>query len=193
VTSLLPPRTFVVVSGAPGSGKTTLALAIAPALGLPLIAKDTIKEALMSVLPVPDPDTSRLLGRASVAVLYAVAAQSEGAVLEIVWHRSRTLPDMQRLGRSLVEVFCRCDTRLAAQRYAARSSSRSPGHFDSLRTPAELWNDEVARPVAGGWPVLEVATDAPVDLEPLLLRIHAAARSGLDRAAGRCGPDHPLR
>jgi len=41
----LPPRTFVVVSGPSASGKTTLARAIAPALGLPLVAKDTIKVA----------------------------------------------------------------------------------------------------------------------------------------------------
>jgi len=198
VTSPLPPRTFVVVSGPPGSGKTTLALAIAPALRLPLIAKDTIKEALMSVLPVPDTEASRLLGRASVAALYAVAAQSEGAVLESVWHRSQTLPDLQRLGGNVVEVYCRCDARLAAQRYAARAPSRPPGHFDSLRLPAELWNDEVARPVAGGWPVLEVSTDAPVDLEPLLRRIQAAARSaqaqaGPDQAVARPGPDQALR
>jgi predicted kinase len=92
VTSTLPPRTFVIVSGPPGSGKTTLALALAPALGLPLIAKDTIKEALMSVLPVPDTDSSRSLGRTSVAALYAVAAQTRGAVLESVWHRLQSGP-----------------------------------------------------------------------------------------------------
>jgi adenylate kinase family enzyme len=38
----LRPGVFVVVSGPRGSGKTTLSGAIAPALGLPLIAKDTI-------------------------------------------------------------------------------------------------------------------------------------------------------
>jgi predicted kinase len=48
VTDRLPAGTFVVVSGPPASGKTTLAVAIAPALGLPLIAKDTIKQALRS-------------------------------------------------------------------------------------------------------------------------------------------------
>ena len=69
VADHLPPCTFVVVSGPPASGKTTLARAIAPALGLPLVAKDTIKEALMSVLPVPDIETSRAVGRASVAAL----------------------------------------------------------------------------------------------------------------------------
>jgi predicted kinase len=188
VTSQLPPRAFIVVSGPPGSGKTTLAVALAPALNLPLIAKDTIKEALMSVLPVPDTDSSRALGRASMAALYAVAAQSDGAVLESVWHRSRSLPDLQRLVGNLVEVFCRCDARIAAQRYAARAGSRPPGHFDRLRTPRELWNDEVAQPVAGGWPVLEVATDTPVELAPLLLRIRAAAA-----AAARSEPEQPPR
>jgi hypothetical protein len=44
----------------------------------------------MSVLPVPDTESSRALGRASMAALYAVAAQCPGAVLESVWHRSRS-------------------------------------------------------------------------------------------------------
>ncbi len=70
----------MVVSGPPASGKTTLALAIAPALGLPLIAKDTIKQALMTVLPVPDVAASRVVGRASVAALLAVAAESGGGL-----------------------------------------------------------------------------------------------------------------
>jgi hypothetical protein len=56
-----PRRLFVVVSGPPASGTSTLAPALAAELGLPLVAKDTIKDALMSVLPVPDVDTSRQL------------------------------------------------------------------------------------------------------------------------------------
>lgn len=47
---------FVVVSGPPASGKSTLAPVLATELGLPLLAKDTIKDALMSILPVPDVD-----------------------------------------------------------------------------------------------------------------------------------------
>jgi len=49
-----------------------------------LIAKDTIKQALMTVLPVPDVPASRTIGRASVAALLAVAAEAPGAVLESV-------------------------------------------------------------------------------------------------------------
>jgi predicted kinase len=171
----LLPGTFVVVSGPPASGKTTLARALAPALGLPLVAKDTIKEALMSVLPVPDIETSRVVGTASVAALLAVAAETSGAVLESVWHRSRALADLRRLDGQIVEVFCRCDPQVAQRRYAERASTRAVGHFSAGRAVAELWNDEVARPVAGGWPVLEVGTNDPVDVPPLTARIRAAA------------------
>ena len=170
VTDRWPAGAFVVVSGPPASGKTTLALAIAPVLGLPLIAKDTIKQALMTVLPVPDVAASRVVGRASVAALLAVAAESGGAVLESVWHRSYALDDLRSLPGPVVEVFCRCDPVLAASRYASRAASRDAGHFDAERVTAELWNDEVARPVAGGWPVIEVDTAIPVDVEPLARR-----------------------
>jgi predicted kinase len=177
----LTPGVFVVVSGPSASGKTTLSGAIAPVLGLPLIAKDTIKQALMTVLAVPDVAASRLVGRASVAALLAVAAESGGAVLESVWHRSYAADDLRRLPGKVVEVFCRCDPVVAAERYALRAGSRDAGHFDAERVTAELWNDEVARPVAGGWPVIEVETAGPVDVGPLVAAIRAAAGTGLPR------------
>ena len=177
VANRLPLGTFVVVSGPPASGKTTLARAIAPALGLPLIAKDTIKQALMTVLPVQDVAASRVVGAASVAALLAVAAETPGAVLESVWHRSRALEGLRRLPGEIVEVFCRCDPQVAAQRYALRAGSRDAGHFDSDRAIEELWNEEVAQPVAGGWPVIEVDTGNPVDVEPVIEAIRTAARA----------------
>ena len=171
----LPAGTFVVVSGPPASGKTTLARQLAPALGLPLIAKDTIKRALMTVLPAPDAETSRIIGTASVAAMLAVAAETAGAVLESVWHRSRARTDLHRLGGDVVEVFCRCSPEIAAHRYAVRAGTRAAGHFDAERTARELWNEEVAQPVAGGWPVIEADTTVPVELAPLVVRIRAAA------------------
>ena len=58
---------FVLVAGWPGSGKTTLAAALATELGLPLLSKDEIKEALMDGLGRPETVAqSRQLGRAAV-------------------------------------------------------------------------------------------------------------------------------
>ena len=62
---------FVLVAGWPGSGKNTLAAALAAELGLPLLAKDEIKEALVEGLCRPETvAASQRLGR--VAVLTAM-------------------------------------------------------------------------------------------------------------------------
>jgi predicted kinase len=167
--------TYVVVSGPPGSGKSTLAGQLAPALGLPLFAKDTIKQALMEVLGAPDIEASRRLGTASVAALLAVASANGRGVLESVWHRTYAIPDLRRLPGPVVEVFCSCDRDVVERRYAARASTRAAGHFDGQRRPDELWNDEVAVPVAGGWPVLEVDTSGAVDVHDLAQRVRATA------------------
>lgn len=156
---------FVIVSGPPASGKSTLAPQVALALGLPLIAKDTIKDALMSVLDVPDVAASRHLGRASVRAMLAVAAQSPiGAVIESNFFRSVTGSELDGLPGRVIEVFCRCGPDTAWDRYRSRAGTRHAGHFDHDRTRDELWNDEVAEPVAGGWPLLEVDTNTPVDI-----------------------------
>jgi hypothetical protein len=44
---------FVLVAEPPGSGKSTLARPLASELGLPLLAKDDVKEALMGEMGVP--------------------------------------------------------------------------------------------------------------------------------------------
>jgi len=76
-----------------------------------------------------------------------------------------------------VELFCRCDPAAARRRYLQRSGSRHAGHFDSLRSPDELWNDEVAELVAGGWPVLEVDTNQPVYIAEVLGFVRSCLRA----------------
>ena len=162
-------RRFVVVSGPPASGKSTLAPALARGLGLPLVAKDTIKDALMSVIAVPDVEASRRVGRGAVAAMLAVAADSPiGAVIESNFYRSLAIEALGALPGAVVEVFCLCDQAVARARHEGRAGSRHAGHFDAARPVEELWNDEVAQPVAGGWPVLEVDTNRPVDVAKVL-------------------------
>ncbi|MGI8794768.1 MAG: AAA family ATPase [Acidimicrobiales bacterium] len=178
---------FVIVSGPPASGKSTLAPQVAAALGLPLIAKDTIKDAIMSVLNVPDVEGSRKIGRASVVAMLAVARESPiGAVIESNFYRSVAGAELAKLPGQVVEVFCRCTADLAWERYCRRAGSRHAGHFDHERTRDELWNDEVAEPVAGPWPLLKVDTSAPVDVatvvELVRSRAHLSEPSG-DSAA----------
>lgn len=172
----------MIVDGPPASGKSTLAPLLAERLGLPLIAKDTIKDALMSQLDVPDVAASRTIGRAAVTAMLAVAAASPiGAVIESNFYRTPALGQLQALPGDVVEVFCRCDPSVSLARYRRRAGSRAAGHFDSVRTDDELWNPEVGEPVAGGWPVIEVDTTAPVDVD------------GLVRTIRSCRSERPLK
>jgi adenylate kinase family enzyme len=50
----MPTVRTVVVSGAPGSGKSTVASALAERLHLPLLSLDDVKEALADVLGMGD-------------------------------------------------------------------------------------------------------------------------------------------
>jgi hypothetical protein len=74
-------------------------------------------------------------------------------------------------------VFCRCDREVALVRYHNRAGARHAGHFDAIRAPDDLWNPEVAEPVAGGWPVVEADTNDPVDASALA-RLVRDARGG---------------
>src|SRR5437899_1901341 len=80
------PRLFVLISGLPASGKTTLARRLALALHLPLIDKDDILERLFESRGVADAAWRRTLSRESDAILQAEATASNGAVLASFWH-----------------------------------------------------------------------------------------------------------
>src|SRR5207245_359568 len=65
---------LVLVTGPPGSGKTTIAAELRTRLGLPLVAKDTIKELLGGALGIEDRARSQQLG-GIVFELIAVVVQ----------------------------------------------------------------------------------------------------------------------
>jgi predicted kinase len=75
---------LVIITGLPGTGKTTLARDLAKRHQLPLIAKDTIKEPLMDMLG--SRAASRELSNASFAIMFAMTrellALGESLVLE---------------------------------------------------------------------------------------------------------------
>ncbi|MGY6499569.1 MAG: AAA family ATPase [Acidimicrobiales bacterium] len=162
---------YIVVSGAPGSGKTALARPLAQALNLPLFSKDEIKEALFDELGTGDRLWSRRLGRASITVLYRLAADSHAAVLESVFQREAAVADLAALGKPVIEVHCSCPAELAIERFQARSEAdRHPGHLDTRQPLNKLEElvQEGCRPLGLGGPLLEVDTAAPVDLDEVV-------------------------
>jgi adenylylsulfate kinase-like enzyme len=168
-------RGYVIVSGAPGAGKSSLALPLAARLGLPLLAKDVIKESLHDHIPGRGErrDWSRILGGASMELIWALAAVTPAAVLEANF---RPKSDYERariaaLRGPVVEVHCRCPPELAAARYARRHAVRHPTHVVAELTPEYL--AEFDGPIAVG-PVVEVDTTVDLELDSIANAVLAA-------------------
>ena len=66
--------TYVVVTGLPGSGKSTVGLALHQSLSLTLIDKDDVLETLFNALGSPDLDAREALSRAADEVVFRMAA-----------------------------------------------------------------------------------------------------------------------
>jgi predicted kinase len=168
---------IVVVAGVPGSGKTTLARVLAPRLGLPLIAKDTIKEALFDALGTGDLPWSERLGSASHRVMYAVAREAGSAMLEANFWPGTAEHDLIALKRPLLQIYCRCPLDLAVTRYQARIASpdRHPGHLPEHQRDEVIarWATTQPRPLDLDAPIIEVDTAVPVDLDALITQVEA--------------------
>jgi predicted kinase len=179
-----PRRQAVFVSGAPGAGKTSLAVPLAAELGFALVSKDRIKETLHDALGAPEPDLawSRRLGAAAMELLWALAADAPSVVVEANF---RPYDPYQRgklaaLADYPVEVYCRCDPGLAARRYRDRARTGHPVHVVTSLTPDML--AEYDRPVGIG-KVITVDTAGSVEAAG----VAAAVRACLERPAGRSG------
>lgn len=132
--------TIVLVTGHPGTGKTTLAEILAQGLKLPLTGRDQIKETLLDTLGWPTEEWANKLGVASWALLYQqierlLAAEIDQVVesnfdprfANIHWQRLR-----QRYTFRLIQIRCEASAEVVLARYHARiaDGTRHPGHIN---------------------------------------------------------------
>lgn len=168
---------LVVVTGPPAAGKTTIARALAARLRLPLIAKDTIKEALFDGLGSGDLAWSQRLGTGTYLALLALSEDSVAAgaslVLEANFVRGSEIETrLAALSARFVQIHCSAPLEVLLGRYARRE--RHPGHVDAERV--EALRDAV-----------ETGRHDPLDLPGELLRLDTSSAVVIEDVLARLG------
>ncbi|MFI4935565.1 MAG: AAA family ATPase [Caulobacterales bacterium] len=175
-------RKLVLMSGFPGSGKSTLGAALAEGLGFALISKDAMLMTLYAAFEFPPGDAaaSSRTGAAAWAVFWQQARLTPRAVLDtnMQWANQPQREALRALEGAVVEVYCDCPPEVAQQRYADRATV---GHAAQRYT--RLDEERLAlydRPVGIG-ELVRVDTNGPVDIGRLVADL--GARLGVGRAA----------
>lgn len=148
---------FVIVSGPPASGKTSIVEQLAESLGLPLFTKDSIKELFADAMGEPAYAHTSELGKASQLQLISIATElirsGHGVVIESFFHRGITEPQLEPLLQqaNTVLVHITADEDELVKRYAERMDDPSRHEIhntdsspDELR---ELLQDGMGEPL----------------------------------------------
>jgi predicted kinase len=179
VASGLLQRSTILVSGAPGTGKSTVARSLAEAFRFALISKDTIKESLFDSFgarlgkQIDSPDElSRVLSRAAIDLVWSLAPYCPDVILEANF-RPKSEGERTRFaaleGRKL-EVYCHCTAEEAARRFRDRATTERHHPAHSMKSISAEMLREYDQPFKL-CPVIDVNTERPVDPAEIAGRI----------------------
>ena len=171
---------FVVVSGLPGSGKTTLARQLGASIDAPVLDKDDFLERLFPDVGVVTPEERARLSRQADDEFKRAALSVSAAVLASFWRRTELsatsgtpiewLADIP----NVAEVYCHCPPEVAAERFAGRV--RHAAHGDAAADRQEQLERFSALHRLGPLGlarVVMVDTTSPVNVDDLIASLRA--------------------
>lgn len=183
---------LVIFTGLPCTGKTTLARRVAAEVGLPLLAKDDIKERLFASLGWSDREWSQKLGRATFDLMFYFIELELGAGRSLIteapffpqFHNETLRQIRQRHPCRMLVIECVADGAVLYQRFVRRSESgeRHAGHVDhtSYAEAEALFRRGKREPldIGGGYIEVDTSDFTRVDLEPILSAIQGELEKG---------------
>ena len=181
---------MIVVSGAPATGKSTVAATVADNLGFPLLSLDMVKETLADALGIKEEREawSYTLGDAAAEVVFRLGDMFPCAVVE-GWWRGERRKRAEEWFVGCVEIFCRCEPSLAERRMRARQrADRHPIHRDMVNPEVVQQAAQLAgtvSPLGVGAALIEVDTSSAVAWDWLLGAVRDALQSATRTAAAR--------
>ena len=130
--------TAIIVSGAPASGKSVFSRSVSQRLGIHLLSKDSIKEALFDELGCSSRATSIELGKASFVSLLDQCRDrvlaSDSLIVESAFRRGdESILRGIFQNYKIVHVHCTASDAMIIARFEQRalSEERHPGHLDT--------------------------------------------------------------
>ena len=140
--------TLVLISGAPGTGKTFLARRLSEALPIVVLEKDVIKETLFDAVGEGDREWSSKLGGATFALLKMLVRThldaGQPVVVESTFQPEHDTPWLDNVREQydidVLELHCHTDADTAQSRYAQRidSDGRHLGHLAGMTRDAHV-------------------------------------------------------